>query len=267
MSVRANGITLVLLGLMAAFTLTGGDAMADSKHKAQVLGAAVDTALLEGLVSNRVSTPTVPYFREHTLVPYRPKGLASFGGLAFDSELVPLEKLNEKEKLLLMGYAADITYNPSLLLWFQLVMKAYFQYGANPPDEAFPAVAGPCSAPDLVPPEARKRWLASMVSPITGKLIEVNHTEFSAGNAYVRALTVQETKDLVAKVRELDNWWNYSCLSLGLGEESGEMATLTGRKVVWGDLRPRPSVRGKHPPFLVYVKLYGEHGVLLEGLM
>lgn len=241
--------------------------MATAKDRPQTLGTAIDTALLTDLKSNRVVTPTLDYFREHTLIPYRPSSIATLGELTFDSELTPLEEISEQEKLLLMGYTADITYNPSLLLWFQLATKAYFQYRPSPPANAFPSIAASCSSPERVPPQARERWLASMISPVTGKLIEVNHSEFSAGNAYVRALTVEETKELVAKAPELDYWWNYSFLSLGLGEESGEMETLTERKVMWRDLRPRPSIRGKHPPFLVYVKLYGEHGVLLEGLM
>jgi len=98
---------------------------------------------------------------------------------------------------------------------------------------------------------------------VTGKLIAVDCKEFSRGNAYVRVVTEAEVKELVELAPSVDHWWNYASHAFGRNKPENTRVTLTGKEV---EVPPHTMLSGKHEPYLVYVRLYGEKGVLVEGL-
>jgi hypothetical protein len=102
-----------------------------------------------------------------------------------------------------------------------------------------------------------------LISPVTGKLLEVDHNEFSPGNAYVLVITPDEVKALVAKAPSVDEWWNYSIIAGGTNDPPDSRVTLTGKEV--RNVKPG-KLSGKHLPVVVYIRIYGEKGVLVEGL-
>jgi len=63
----------------------------------------------------------------------------------------------------------------------------------------------------------------------------------------------------------VDEWWMYSVLSMGKNDPKDVRTTVTGKEVVVE--YPDAVAPGRHYPFLVYLRLYGEQGVLWEGLI
>jgi hypothetical protein len=190
---------------------------------------------------------------------FRPEAIRSFNGLSFDDVLLPDSSLTNNEKLLIYGYApkADpaVTMMPRLL-----AIQAYFQYafaGRTTPDLLWSQNASTYTL------EALRKEMALVVSPITGKLIELDHKEFSPGNAYVQVITPEEVKGLVDKAPSVDEWWNYSILSGGTNETPDSRITLTGKQVT--GVKPG-KLSGVHQPVVVYIRIYGEKGILIEGL-
>ena len=185
--------------------------------------------------------------------PYRPPEIKSWRDLKFDDPPVPLEEMTYEEKLLILGRPKE---SWAELMPRQLAQMAYRQYdygGLTTPEPVWLYSYPVGDSPRL------REYLASLISPVTGKLIEVNHQEFSPGNAYVRVVTPDEVRELVKLDPSVDEWWNYAVVPY---LEERLCTTLTGKEVVVD--------RGygwKREPCAVYVRIYGEKRVLTEGLL
>jgi len=215
--------------------------------------------LLEGLESSRnaLVDPEEGWI-QGGFTGFRPPNVKAFKDLKFDDPLVPFEEMTYEEKLLAWGYPAD-TDPVNTMMPRKLAMVAYAQYRFA--DRTTPDLLWMHNAP-VSPVERLERQLAMLISPVTGKLIEVDCEEFSAGNAYVRVVTEDEVKELVGLDPSVDEWWNYATLAFGKNAPEDVRVTLTGKEV-----KVEPYVMpGKHGPYLVYIRLYGENGVLIEGL-
>jgi len=259
-----------LLVLLSAFLLLpavsvseeGGTNLMPTESFSRDLAAyrAAATAMLNGLKSSRNSLINPdewgPPMRMRG---FRPKGLSSFNDLTFNDVLVSDTELTVNERLLIYGFAT--TADPAVTMMPRLLaIQAYSQYGFaghTTPDLLWSQNASSYSL------ERLKKEMALVVSPVTGKLIELNHKEFSAGNAYVRVITPDEVKALVAKAPEVDEWWNYSVLSGGTNDPPDSRISLTGKEVL--NVKPG-KLSGVHQPVIVYIRIYGEKGVLVEGL-
>ena len=188
--------------------------------------------------------------------------IEKFKDMTFNSPLVKFEDMTYEEKLLLWGYPADGVYNGPLH-W----CLAQIAYGAYATTGKWDYDVMPVQNAHLATLDELARRLAGLISPVTGKLIEVNHPEFSPGNAWVRIDTEEEVRELVRLDPAIDDWWEYSVLWFG-GEKAipakDVRVTVTGKHKL---VDPTSVPPGEHYPFLVYVRLYGEKGVLFEGLV
>ncbi len=192
---------------------------------------------------------------------YRPSKIDKFKDMTFNSPLVPLEDLSLNERFLLLGYDPEFSrampeYFPRTLA--RIAYGYYRRNGKNPVDLLW------MGNPQLVTPEILARHLSNLISPVTDKLIEIDHENFSPGNAYVRVITEEELHELVMLSPDVDEWWNYAVFSHGLNDPKDIRTTLTGKPVL---VDPQTTSTGNHEPYLVYVKLYGEKGTLFEGLL
>ena len=219
--------------------------------------------LLKGLESNRNALEKPE--RWSSVRGYRPPKIKSWRDLKFDDPLVPYDEMTYEERLLVWGFPAHRGSSINMMP-MHLAMIAYGQYSFShrlTPDLLFMR-----SAPmhDIAHLEDD---LAMLISPVTGKLIEVDHKEFSVGNAYVRVVTEEDVKELVKLDPSVDEWWNYACWSLGTkgGVEARRReqhyTTLTGKEMT---AAPAEGIAGTHPSYVVYVRIYGLNGVLSEGL-
>jgi hypothetical protein len=126
-------------------------------------------------------------------------------------------------------------------------------------------------------PMGQRAFIRGVVSPVSGKRIKTDCSTFSPGNMYIRRLSREEIRALIKLDRNVDYWWRYSiCMGYHLpSEEWGYATTLTGKKVDINDpLFDKPAnefssyTSNPHPPpYILYVRLYGENGVLFEGLL
>jgi len=229
--------------------------------RAQAIEAvrAESLVLLEGMKSSRDTIAGEGW--QHKGPGYCPPKISAYEDLRFNDPLVPYEKMTKHEQLLAWGYPAKMDdAGGAFIVPNTLAIAAYGQYdylGRTTPDLLWQQNS-PVWSMDFL-----KENLAMLISPVTGKLIEVDHKEFSPGNAYVRVVTPDEVKALVAKDSSVDEWWNYCVMAGGTNDPPDSRITLTGkevRNVMWGKLS------GKHPAYVVYVRIYGEKGVLAEGL-
>jgi len=258
-----TGLAIVLVGTVAGAmpgnANKGGDEMdfAGFSNRSKQLAASEKAAevLLQGLNSERNALAKP----EEWAQPYRSPAIKSWRDLKFDDPLVPFDKMTYEEKLLVWGYRSGKGL-PVALMPHQLSMLAYQQYhfvGRTTPD-----LLAHINAPawDMA---TLQDYLADCISPVTGKLIEVNHQDFSPGNAYVRIVSEEEVKELVKLDPSLDEWWNYAILAGGKNDAEDVRITLTGKEK---HVEPGFAMPGKHKPYLVYIRIYGHDGVLMEGL-
>jgi len=214
-------------------------------------------SLLPHLVTNRnaiFEPPKWPYWTG-----FCPPKVRKFKDMTFDSALVPWEKMSYKEKQLLFGYPGGSEVIEPMFLSLATTAYAHYNYFHSKDLDLLSFIN-----PHLLTMNRLATYLSSFISPITGRLIEVNHPEFSPGNAYVRIVTEEEVRELVELDPSVDEWWNYSATSSGVNDPKDIRITLTGKEKL---VDPRFTPPGHHEPFLVYVRLYGEKGVLFEGLL
>jgi len=257
---------ITVLGVATASLLSNANEdeevsrMLSSRNKQIEACRAAAVVLLEGLKSSRnaLVDPEEGWI-QGGFTGFRPPKVKAFKDLKFDDPLVPFEEMTYEEKLLAWGYPAD-TDPVNTMMPQKLLMVAYAQYRYA--DRTTPDLLWMHNAP-VAPVERLERQLAMLISPVTGKLIEVDCEEFSAGNAYVRIVTEDEVKELVELDPTVDEWWNYSMLAFGKNDPEDVRITLTGKEV---KVDPDRAMGGKHEPYLVYIRLYGENGVLIEGL-
>jgi hypothetical protein len=234
--------------------------------RAQAIDAvrAESLVLLEGMKSSR-DTIAGESWRSRT--PYRPPKINSYEDLNFNDPLVHFEKMTKQEQLLIWGYPATLgAEGGGSTIPFNLAIDTYAQYhyfGRTTPDLLRP-LNGPVWSMDFL-----KKYLAMLISPLTGKLIEVDHEEFSPGNAYIRVVSPDEVKKLIALDPTVDEWWRYAITAASQDKALGDKnigITLTGREVSL-DRDPGGIWAGfTHEPYVVYMRIYGEKGVLAEGL-
>jgi hypothetical protein len=254
-------VIITVLGVATASLLSNANEdedvsiMLSSRNKQIEACRAAAVVLLEGLESNRNALANPEEWRRSG---FCPPNVKAFKDLRFDDALVQFEEMTYEERLLVWGYPADSDPAGTLMIRM-LDMIAYAQYQLV--DRTTPDLLWMQNAP-VWPVEDIERRLAMLISPVTGKLIEVDCEEFSAGNAYVRVVTEDEVKELVQLDPSVDEWWNYATLAFGKNDPKDIRVTLTGKEVKVGPY----ALPGKHRPYLVYVRLYGENGVLIEGL-
>lgn len=195
------------------------------------------------------------------VAPFRPLTLRAYQDLKFDDPLVPAKSQSYEEKLYLKGYPSDEFYSLAerkmLLLPLHLAFVAARQYqdaGFTSPDLAW---MSPFESWDLY---SLSHVLALRISPVTGELISPYNKEKSAGNAYVRVITDKEIEALCS----LDP-------SIGAWLESGREVSNNSDADAWIATRWSELLRPiwdstPETPIVVYIRLYGLDGVLLEGL-
>jgi len=254
------GIALAVV--LAILPHLRGDTMSISHDKTFLKDAAREAALtmLPSLKTSRnaLSDPGPLQDGRPQLGGYRPTKIKEWHGMTFDSELVKWDEMTYEEKLMLLGYPAD---SPRITLIHALAMMAYASY-RNKHSTKLDVLDIP--NPHLMTFDKLSKFLSDRISPVTGKLIEIDHPEFSRGNAFVRVVTEDEVKELVKLDPAIDEWWNYCLTSFGVNDPKDIRVTLTGREKL---VDPRYTNPGKHEPYLVYVKFYGEKGILYEGLV
>ncbi len=258
-------LSITLLSLLFSVTANGGETEMPRKpvlYNLQIYRDAVRQAvnyLLPYLKTNRNALPLGkgPWpLRGHT-----GDKIGKYKDMSFDSPLVKFEEMTYEERLLLWGYPANQGRNAPL--YFDLAQTAYVTYAMT---GKWDYEVLPLRNAHIMTMDDLARQVSSLISPVTGKLIEVNHPEFSPGNAYVRVVSEEEVKELVKIDPSIDDWWEYSVL-WGGGEKAipakDIRVTVTGKEKLVDPLLPP----GKHESFIVYVRLYGEKGVLFEGLV
>jgi hypothetical protein len=154
--------------------------------------------------------------------------------MTFDSVLVQYSAMTDGERILTAGaleHPQQLPFATRLMLY----AKGYFRATGHRDVPASPVEYYHSKYGDT----ARFRDVAAFyTSPVTGKPIEVGHESASPGNAYVHILTDEELQYLTRFRPDLSVYGSHS--------------KAAGRDKV------RPCV---------YVRIYGEKGILVEGLM
>ncbi len=192
---------------------------------------------------------------------YRPKTIDAYHDLKFDDPLTPFEEMSSLEKYLAWGYYDYISTSVADTITMPLLLanSAYRQYEK-----------AKYTVPDMEWVEDRQyldvsamcQYLELRVSSVTNEIIKTDCASFSAGNAYVRIVGADEVTELI----ELD-----PIILEGVFTNKNAF----WRVGAWGYMRNYPynydEVEPENPvwvkpPYLVYVRIYGEEGVLIEGL-
>jgi len=159
------------------------------------------------------------------------RGLPNYGQMTFNSSLVQYARMTDAEKVLTAGAmekSHQMPYCERLILY----AKAYFRTTGL---RAVPSIPLEYYRSKYPSGSVQQKFEELYTSPVTGKPIEVNHPEFSRGNAYVHILTQEEVSFLVSYDKALGMYFE---------DDRGE----------------------KNAVPCVYVRIYGEKGVLVEGL-
>ncbi len=178
-------------------------------------------------------------------VPWRPASIGRYKDMTFNSDLVPWEEMSYEEKLLLLGKPSQSTY--SHFMYIQLAVMAYGQYQRRNTTEV-DILWHP--NPHLITQAKWAEYLSTLISPVTNRLIEIDHPEFSPGNAYLRIVTEDEVQELVKMEPKVDKWWEYSIISYGVSEPKDIRKAFSGREELLGN--PNLFKEGAHPPFLLH---------------